>query len=226
MLWAVNYAIRETDVFAVQAAVANVLEADRYSIITELLEDGEEGTVQLALTVDAGSLSGAISVAAGYWSQLQIEAEVSKAAAHLDFIVGPLDGSAPFHDVLLRRAAQLLGGGEPAHALVAAVSAYEVYERQVVRDLAARDMSAELANSVWALYKQAHRNAKQGFLENLVGQKLEAAGQPWIDYKASLRSRQAIVHEGAVVDDATAATAVTAIRALISWIEKAAQSRA
>jgi hypothetical protein len=224
-IWSVYYAVAEAHVRVVSNAAAEVLEPTRHAIITELVEGGEEGATQLALNVDAGSLSGAISVSQGQWARVQAAAGVPTTAAHLDFVVGPVDEPAPFHDQLLARARQLLHSGEPTYALVAAVSAYEVYERQAVRDIAARDMAAELAESVWALYMRANRTQQERFLQNLLGKKLEEAGQIWIEYKASLRSRQGIVHEGAVVDDATAMTALTAIGHLISWIERAVQTR-
>jgi hypothetical protein len=224
-LWSVYYAVAEAHVPVIRKIAPEVLEPMRHAIITELLEAGEEGATQLALNVEAGSLSGAISVAEGQWGRLQAAAGVPKSVAHLDFVVGPMDAPAPFHDQLLTRAAQLLHSGEPTYALVAAVSAYEVYERQVVRDIAARDMPAKIVDNVWALYKRANRTQQERFLQSLLGKDLAEAGQPWLDYKASLRSRQGIVHEGAVVDDATATTAVSAIRLLISWIERTVQTR-
>ncbi len=224
-LWSVYYAVAEAHVPAVRDAVIDVLEPGRHAIITELFEGSEEGATQLALTVDAGSLSGAISVSQGQWATVQAVAGVPKSAAHLDFVVGPMDEPAPFHEQLLLRARQLLRSGESTYALVAAVSAYEVYERHAVRDIAARDMPSELAESVWALYKRANRTQQERFLQNLLGKRLEEAGQPWTEYKASVRSRQGIVHEGAAVDDATATTALSAIRSLISWIESAVQTR-
>lgn len=225
MLWSVYYALSEPSLAAIRAATTTVVDPDRFSIVTELLEGGEEGVSQLALTVDAGSLSGALSVAAGCWAELQAEADVPRAAAHLTYVVGPMDGPAPFHETLLARAAQTLAGGEPSYALVAAVSAYEVYERQVVKDLATRHMPADLADDVWTVYKESHRKAQQQFLEKLLGNKMEDAGKPWLTYKESLRSRQAIVHRGAFVEHDAAVDALRAVRDLIAWIEGIAQSR-
>jgi hypothetical protein len=225
-LWSIYLAVAEDAVPAVRDAAAEVLAPTRYAIVTELLEGGTEGGTQLALDVEAGSISGAINVAQGDWARVQAAAGVPRTAAHLDFVVGPMDEPAPFHDQLLLRANELLNRGEPSYALVTAVSAFEVYERQAVRDMAARDMPVELVESVCALYRRANRTQQQRFFENLLGKKLEESGAPWTDYSDSLRRRQGIIHEGAVVDDATAASAASAVRNLIAWVGHVVQSRA
>ena len=224
--WLVYLAVPEGDVEAVREAAAEVLDPYKYGIVTELLEGAEEAATQLALTVVAGSVSGAFSVAGGEWARVRAVAGVPKAAAHVDFLVGPVDQPAPFHEQLLLRAAQLVPKGEPSYALVTAVSAFEVYERQAIRDMAARDMPGELVENLCALYKRVNRTQQQRFLEDLLGKKLQEAGKAWIDYKSALRSRQAIVHEGGVIDDAGATEALTAVRNLIGWVERAVQSRA
>lgn len=221
--WRVYLAVPEGDVEAVREAAAEVLDPYKYGIVTELLEGAEEGATQLALAV----VSGAFSVAGGEWTRVRAVAGVPKAAAHVDFLIGPVDHQpAPFHEQLLLRAAQLVPKGEPSYALVTAVSAFEVYERQAIRNMAARDMPGELVENLCALYTRVNRTQQQRFLEDLLGKKLQEAGKAWIDYKAALRSRQAIVHEGGVVDDARATEALTAVRNLIRWMERAVQSRA
>jgi hypothetical protein len=224
-LWSVYLAIVDAEVPAVRDAAPEVLPADRHAIVTEILEGGTEGATQLALDVEAGSLSGAISAAEGEWARLRAHAGLRKAAAHLVYIVGPLDESAPLHDRLLLRARQFLAVRQPSYALVAAVSAFEVYGRQLVRDLAARDMRAELTKDVWLLYKAARPAAQKRFLEDLLGRSLADAGQLWTDYTASVQSRHGVVHEGGEVDSATAESALTSIRGLIAWVENAVQSR-
>lgn len=231
--WMVYLAVPEGDVDAVREAAAEVMDPYKYGIVTELLEGAQEGATQLALTVVAGSVSGALSVAGGEWARVRAVAGVPKAvagvpkaAAHVDFLIGPVDQPAPFHQQLLLPAAQLVPKGEPSYALVTAVSAFKVYERQAIRDMATRDMPGELVESLCALYKRVNRTQQQRFLEDLLGKKLQDAGKAWIDYKAALRSRQAIVHEGGVVGDATATEALTAVRNLIGWVERAVQSRA
>jgi hypothetical protein len=143
--WTAYIALATSEVSALEEAAAHRLAPDAFAVITEQLDDGSDGAIQLALSVDAGSLSGAISAIDAEWARLRAAARLAPAVAKLDFVVGPVDASASLHDMQLLRARELLRTGHPDHATVAAQTAFEIYVKGLMLDLSRAAMPAEVA---------------------------------------------------------------------------------
>lgn len=216
-LWWTYFAVDAAEIEPLWSAAGERLPPNRYAIGSGE-EFGEEGGPEFVLGVDAGSLSGAIRSAQRQWGMLRTEAGLPKVTGRrnqVEVVIGPLDAAAPLHDTLLLRARQLLRD-EPSYALVAAVSAFEVYVRGVVRDIARLKMPDEIAE---LFREKAPKWLREALLQGLIGKELKDAGEPWDAYQASLRSRNRIVHDGGQVDQGAAATALQAVQDLIDWIE-------
>lgn len=208
---------------AVEEAASRRLSPDQFAVIIEQLEDGSDGATQLALSVDAGSLSGAVTAIDAEWARLRAAAGLAPAVAKLDFVVGPADASAPLHDMQLLRARELLRTGHPDHATVAAQTALEIYVRGLMLDLSRAVMPAEVARTIQPRRVSLRERGGREMLEALIGKRLTEAGDLWSDYDAHVRRRNGVVHDGARVDEKSAETSIRVVREFIHWLERVVQ---
>jgi hypothetical protein len=217
--WTAYIGLHADDVEPIRQAALNTLPSDRYAVVTEVLPDGSDGEVQLALDVEATSLTGAMELAEAEWQRLCLWARLSPSPFMLDFLVGPIDAPATLFDVLLGRARALLAEGQPTYAVVAAQTAFELYMRGRLRDLSRATMPLGIAEAIQprrATLRDAH-SAK--FFQALLGRPITDAGDAWIRYDAHSRLRNGIVHEGAEANAGQAQSSIKAVADLMAWVE-------
>jgi hypothetical protein len=213
-------ALRDEEAFAVSSAAANLVAPEDFGMVTEILGDGSDGGTQLALTVHAESIGGAIVATDRIWEQLRAAAGLIPSAAHLDFIVGPVDEAALRHDVILARARRL-AGSEPTYAVVAAQTAFEVYVEGLFRDLCRTRMSLAVADAVQPRSFALRDASSQRLFAAVIGEPVQAAGPLWTRYGEHAKRRNGIVHAGAEVTGSEADESIGSVTELIGWIDTA-----
>lgn len=223
--WQAHLALADDEVSSVADAAAEEVPADRFGVITEVLEDGSDGAVVLSLDVEAGSLGGAINAALGQWRSLRSRGGLRPDTARLQFVVGPLDQPAVFHETIMLRARGLLASGQPSYAVVAAQAAFEVYVRGLFRDLTADALPPTIAALLQPRSMTLRDRAGADLFLALIGRRPTAAGVLWEAYQLHAQRRNGGVHEGAEVDEDAAHASLQAVVRLTEWIDSAASAR-
>lgn len=217
--WQAHLSLREGETTTLSELAAEHLASDRFGVITEILEDGSDGPVVLSLDVDAESLGGAINAAGSAWDSLRAAGGLKPAPLILQFVVGPLDRPAVFHQTLMIRARGLLASDQPAYAVVAAQTAFEVYIGGLLGDLTRGKMSPELAEAIQPRLRSLRDKASSQLFAAVVGRKVTEAGPLWQAYETHVQRRNGVVHDGADIDEDAAASSLSAVSQLIEWID-------
>lgn len=219
--WQAHFSLTPDEVAHVSTLAAVHLTPEDFGLITEVLEDGSDGGTTLALTINADSLGGAINAALAEWTSLRSRGGLPREPSRLEFVVGPLESEILYHETLLLRAATLLSDDHAAYAVVAAQTAFEVYVRGVFSDLLKHAVANHLVAAVQPQSTALRDAAGARLFAALVGQKPTDAGEDWRLYDAHVQRRNRVVHHGAVVDSASSQESISAVRAMIRWIDTA-----
>jgi hypothetical protein len=206
----------------IESASINRLAPADFAVIAEELDDGSTGAISLMLIVEAGSVAGAVPAIDAEWAKLRAAAHPPPTIAALEFVVGPVDGSAPLHDVQLGRARQLLDSGSTSYATVAAQTALEMYARGLLCDLSKANWGVDIVDVLHLQAVSLRQPNQRALAKALIGKDPASAGGPWDDYGAHLRRRNGVVHDGAFVNAEGAAASIQAVRNMITWLEDTA----
>jgi hypothetical protein len=225
-IWKVNLALDDPEVEAIREAAIDLLSPERHGVVTEVFRDGSDGQSVLVLDVDAGSLGGAVNQATGTWTRLRSQAGLVPRPPSIGFVVGPIDEPATYHDELLAKARRLAMAGHFEYAVVAAQTAFEIYTRDLIRDLGLSVMPPAVAELVKPRSAGLRDKQSRALFGALIGRPISDSGQLWNQYNEHVLRRNGVVHEGATVDQAGADESIAVVRRLVRWIEKAAEKRA
>jgi hypothetical protein len=147
-IWKVNVALDESEIEAIREAAVDMLPPERHGVVTEVFPDGSNGQSVLVIDVDAGSLGGAVNQATGTWTRLRSHAGLAPKPPSIGFIVGPIDERATYHEEVLAKARRLAMAGHFEYAVVPAQTAFEMYARDLIRDVGLSVMPPAVAELV------------------------------------------------------------------------------
>jgi hypothetical protein len=224
--WKVNLALDDPEVEAMRDAAIDMMPPERHGVVTEVFPDGSDGRSVLVLDVDAGSLGGAVNQATGTWTRLRSQAGLTPKPPSIGFVVGPIDEPATYHEELLAKARGLAMSGHFEYAVVAAQTAFEIYARDLIRDVGLSVMPPAVAEFVKPRSAGLRDKQSQALFTALIGRPISDSGQLWTKYNEHVLRRNGVVHDGASVDQAGADESIAVVRRLIHWMEKAAEKHA
>jgi hypothetical protein len=127
---------------------------------------------------------------------------------------------------LLAKARGLAIAGHFEYAVVAAQTAFEIYVRDLIRDVGLSVMPPAVAQLVKPRSAGLRDKQSQALFTALVRRPISDSGQLGTQYNEHFLRRSGVVHDGASVDQAGTDESIAVVRHLVHWIEKAAEKPA